>query len=181
MLTGATRIGVELAVAILTVLFHYHSSRTSPSTHKCSKKVGCAVPIEVSMVGNSQRKSELGYSFPFYSKTDMTSEVLEPLSSNANEEKLENVVIVAENIEDVYTEFVSKIILDVSHDLLKVASNLETKKFSRGLEILDLLFLPNMPDVISAASLFNKEENDNTIWEFVDLLKRNLAAFGLEL
>ena len=47
-------------------------------------------------------------------------------------------------------EFVSKIILDVSYDLFKVVSNLETKNYSRGLDILDLLSLANMPDVISA-------------------------------
>lgn len=38
-----------------------------------------------------------------------------------------------------------------------------------------------MPDVTSAASAFDKEENDSTVTKFVDVLKRNLAAFGLEL
>lgn len=38
-----------------------------------------------------------------------------------------------------------------------------------------------MPDVTSAASVFDIEENDNTVTKFVDVLKRNLAAFGLEL
>lgn len=132
------------------------------------------------MVGNTQEKIELGYSFPFSSKTDTTAKEVEPLSSNANEDT-ENVVILAETIEDVYTGFVSKIILEVSNDLFKVASNLETKKCSRGLEILDLLFLANMPDVTSAASVFDIDENDNTVTKFVDELKRNLAAFGLEL
>ena len=56
----------------------------------------------------------------------MTAEEFEPLSSNANEDT-GNIVIVAESIEDVYTEFLSKIIVEVSNDLFKVASNLETK------------------------------------------------------
>ena len=60
------------------------------------------------MVGNTQEKIELGYSFPFSLKRDMTAEEFEPLSSNANEDT-GNIVIVAENIEDVYTEFLSKI------------------------------------------------------------------------
>ena len=37
MITGATRISVELAVTILTVLFYYHSSRTSPGKHTARK------------------------------------------------------------------------------------------------------------------------------------------------
>ena len=52
MLTGATRISVELAVAILTLLFHYHTSRTSPANHQCNSKVRCAVPIEAHMTGS---------------------------------------------------------------------------------------------------------------------------------
>ena len=74
MLTGATRIGVELAVAILMVLFHYHSSCMSPSTHKCNKKVGCGVPIEANMDGTGQMNSELDCSFPFSSITDIMTE-----------------------------------------------------------------------------------------------------------
>ena len=37
-----------------------------------------------------------------------------------------------------------------------------------------------MPDVTSAASVFAKEENDSTKTKFVEVLKRNLPAFGLE-
>ena len=89
----------------------------------------------------------------------------------------------AENIEDVYTELVSKMILDVSHDLLiiKVISNLEKKTYSRGLEVIDLLAMANMPDAIGTASVFDKEEDDNTIKGYVDVLNRNLAAFDLEI
>lgn len=182
MLTGATRISVELAVAILTLLFHYHTSRTSPSTHQCNSKVGCAVPIEAHMNGTSTELS-MEYIFPFSSITEETTKqgttATEPASSNV--ECTDNVIFIAENIEDVYTEFVSKMILDVSYDLFKVISNLEKKTYSRGLDVLDLLALANMPDVISTASIFDKEEDDNAIQGYVDVLKRNLAAFGLEI
>ena len=73
MLTGATRISVELAVAILTLLFHYHSSRTSPATHQCNSKVGCAVPIEAHMNGSSTERS-MEYTFPFSSIMEETTE-----------------------------------------------------------------------------------------------------------
>ena len=72
-------------------------------------------------------------------------------------------------------------ILDVSYDLFKVISNLEKKSYSRGLEVLDLLAMANMPDAISTASVFDKEEDDNTIKGYVDVLNRNLAAFDLEI
>ena len=72
-------------------------------------------------------------------------------------------------------------ILDVSYDLFNVISNLEKKTYSRGLEVLDLLAMANMPDAISTASSFDKEEDDNIIKGYVDVLKRNLAAFDLEI
>lgn len=38
-----------------------------------------------------------------------------------------------------------------------------------------------MPDAISADNIFEKEEDDNAIRGYVDVLKRNLAAFDLEI
>ena len=41
--------------------------------------------------------------------------------------------------------------------------------------------MANMPDVINTASVFDKEENNSIIREYLDVLRRNLAAFGLEI
>ena len=38
-----------------------------------------------------------------------------------------------------------------------------------------------MPDVISNASVIDKEEDDSIMREYLDVLRRNLAAFGLEI
>lgn len=72
-------------------------------------------------------------------------------------------------------------IFDVSYDLFKVISNLEKKTYSRGLKVLDLLALANLPDAISSTCISDKEEDDNAIQGYVNVLKRNLAAFGLEI
>ena len=46
LLSGATRISVELAVALLTVLFYYHSKRAvSKTKHRCSSKIQSVPPI----------------------------------------------------------------------------------------------------------------------------------------
>ena len=126
----------------------------------------------------------MGYTFPFSSITEETTEkgttATEPACSKG--ESSDKVIFIAENIEDVYTEFVSKMILDVSYDLFKVISNLEKKTYSRGLEVLDLLALANLPDVISTACIFDKDEDDIAVHVYVNVLTRNLAAaFGLEI
>ena len=58
---------------------------------------------------------------------------------------------------------------------------MEKKTYSRGLEVLDLLALANLPDVISTACIFDKDEDDIAVQGYVNVLKRNLAAFGLEI
>ena len=92
----------------------------------------------------------------------------------------DNIIFVADNIEDVHTEYVSKVILDASNELFKVVTNLEKKNLNRGLKTLDLLALANMPDALSDSSMF-LQEDDVTITGFVDVLNRNLAAFDLEI
>ena len=179
MLTGATRISVELAVAILTVLFYYHSSRTAAAKHESNSKVGCAVPIEACT--RKLTEEENSYSFPFaaasnvLNKQDQVNDIAQHTISNDD-----NVIFIAENIEDVYTEFISKVILDASNELFKVITNLEKKNLNRGLKTLDLLALVNMPDVLSDSSLF-LQEDDRTVDGFVEVLNRNLAAFDLEI
>ena len=179
MITGATRISVELAVAILTVLFYYHSSRTSPAKHECNSKVACAVPIEACI--RKSTEEEISYSFPFAA----ASNVLDTHDKDNNIStqtisKDDNIIFVAENIEDVYTEFVSKLILDASDELFKVVTNLEEKNLNRGLNTLDLLALANMPDLLGDSSMFIQED-DTTVNGFVGVLNRNLAAFDLEI
>ena len=161
MITGATRISVELAVAILTVLFYYDSSRTAAAKHECNSKVGCAVPIEACT--RKSTEEENSYSFPFAAASnvlnthDQVNDITQHTISNDD-----NVIFIAENIEDVYTEFVSKVILN------------------RGFKTLDLLALVNMPDVLSDSSMF-VQEDDTTVDGFVEVLNRNLAAFDLEI
>ena len=135
------------------------------------------------MNGSSTERS-IEYTFPFSSikeeTTDQGTTATEPASSNV--ESSDKVIFIAENIDDVYTEFVSKMILDVSYDLFKVTSNLEKKTYSRGLEVLDLLALANLSDAISSACIFDKDEDDHIVQGYVNVLKRNqLAAFGLEI
>ena len=179
MITGATRISVELAVAILTVLFYYHSSRTAAAKHECNSKVGCAVPIEACT--RKSTEEENSYSFPFAAASnvlnthDQVNDITQHTISNDD-----NVIFIAENIEDVYTEFVSKVILDAANELFKVITNLEKKNLNRGFKTLDLLALVNMPDVLSDSSMF-VQEDDTTVDGFVEVLNRNLAAFDLEI
>jgi len=47
-ISGATRISVELAIALLTVLFYHHNQKISAEKHYCSSKVKPVAPVDTS-------------------------------------------------------------------------------------------------------------------------------------
>ena len=65
LLSGATRISVELTVAILTVLFCHHNSRTLRTKHKCNSRIGCALPIEVHAAKMEDKDESTSFLPPF--------------------------------------------------------------------------------------------------------------------
>lgn len=71
----------------------------------------------------------------------------------------QDTTVVAEEIEDVQTEFVSRVILY----MYEVITNLEAKKHSRAFEASDIQEMINMPDFISFQSLFDAHEDDISI------------------
>ena len=75
----------------------------------------------------------------------------------------QDTTVVAGEIEDVHTEFVSRVILDASSDMYEVITNLEAKKHSRAFEASDIQKMINMPDFISFQSLFDAHEDDISI------------------
>ena len=181
MLSGATRISVELAVAILTVLFYHHSSRTLLKKHKCNSRIGCTVPIDAH-AAETKDKEDLHISFPFKTNEEVSSMQEGTLTSSMGfSDHPSDTIIVAEEIEDVHTEFVSRIILDASYDIYEFIANLEARNHSRAFEALDLLGMVNMPEVITVQNMFNRQDDDVTIKSYLSVLERNLAAYNLEI
>ena len=94
----------------------------------------------------------------------------------------QDTIVVAEEIEGVHTEFVSRVILDASSDMYEVIKNLEAKKHNRAFEASDILEMINMPDFISVQNMFDAHKDDIRIkCRNQSILQRNLAAFGLEI
>lgn len=50
LITGATRISVELAIALLTILFYHHNRKISEEKHTCSTRVTPVAPVDISNV-----------------------------------------------------------------------------------------------------------------------------------
>lgn len=48
MISGATRLSVELAIALLTILFYHHNKKILAEKHCCSSKVKPVAPVNTS-------------------------------------------------------------------------------------------------------------------------------------
>lgn len=117
LLTGATRISIELAVALLTVLFYSISCKASFNMkHKCNAKVHCIQPAR----RNAASTGETMWS-PF--KTESLPVTVDTACQSGNEtsgnlgkrnESSSPELLIVEDINDLCTESVAQCILNVS-------------------------------------------------------------------
>ena len=57
LISGATRVSIELATALLTIIFYYHNKKASASNHSCNKRVKPVVPIDAAIYSENTRKT----------------------------------------------------------------------------------------------------------------------------
>ena len=48
-ISGATTLSVQLAIALLTLLFYHHNLKISAETHFCSSKIKPVAPVETNV------------------------------------------------------------------------------------------------------------------------------------
>ena len=66
MISGATTLSVQLAMALLTLLFYYHKQKISAEKHFCSSKIKPLAPVETNvtncnaLTGNAEFETESG-------------------------------------------------------------------------------------------------------------------------
>ena len=64
MISGATTLSVQLAIALLTLLFYHHNLKISAEKHFCSSKMKAVVPVETNvtncnaLTGNAKFETE---------------------------------------------------------------------------------------------------------------------------
>ena len=56
LISGATRISIELATALLRIIFYYHNKKASASNHLCNKRVKPVVPIDAAIYSKNTSK-----------------------------------------------------------------------------------------------------------------------------
>ena len=175
LLSGATRINIELAVALLTIIFYYHSKRvTSNRKHSCNSKIQCVPPVG----RHSNRSTDKGPTTwaPFKMKEKEEGPIEPRVSRDFNTESLVT-------IDDVCSEKVAEGILKAAEGIYEIISTFKENVFNRSFNADDLLLLNNMPTSLTMCYTEEIEDEDDqcdpTVIEHVQALSRNLGGFNL--
>ena len=181
LITGATTISVEIAIALLTVFFYYHNQKITSSTHSCNKRITPPVPIEAgkhpgeknNFIGARETKdcshlkvTENRDKFPLPSNVPNRGEIGDggPF------------VVMADRIEDVCNAAVAEI-LDTAKKMKDMIQNIDNKNNNRSFNSLDLIYLSYFDNVLALEddAIFD----DPTMNSHEQILERQLAGFGL--
>ena len=180
LLSGATRITIELAVAILMILFYNHSKRVSCNRkHICNARVQCV----------SESTKEVNEWHPFqvnpYSENDSSHD-----QAHKNDQLTKDVIngsdevlVVADKIEDVCSETVAQGILQAAISNHLILKNFTKGKFNRSFNSADLFLLANTNGLtMHHASMEDEDDNsDPTVRDHLTSLSRNLSGFHLQI
>ena len=176
LISGATRISTELAIALLIILLHYHTKKASSSYHLCNNRIKPIIPVDASndyKEPSSESKSK---------NAACTSTVQEKGSDqphNASGALDKVIVVMADNIEDVCNEGIARVILKNAYNLKETIEKTAEQSCSRSFNALDMLGISKMSNVLCIED--NNYEQDPTINSHMMNLERQLAGFGLKI
>ena len=120
LLTGATRISIELAVALLAVLFYSISCKASSNMyHKCNAKVHCIQPARRNVVitGESMWSPFKTESSPITDDAACQSGTFGKRNESSSPE-----LLIAEDINDVCTETEAQCVLKCEMAVIRLAN-----------------------------------------------------------
>lgn len=176
LITGSTRISVQLAIALLTILFYYHSSKSSAVHHVGNSRVAPLVPIayidnigkDVDPFPHCRRSNDLTWAKTEEIRDDPVSEAV-----------LNPEIVMTETITDLCTDYVAGTIINVAFNLQGIINNVGAQSRNRAFNSINLLQLSKLSNLLSFDD--TAEIDDPNINTHTEDLKRHLAGFGLEI
>ena len=181
LITGATTISVEVAIALLTVFFYYHNKKITSLPHSCNKRIRPPVPIEAIRCPGEKPDCTGAQ------ETDCSH-----LKATENKEKStfqssvgkrgiisdgEPFMVMADHIDDICNETVAGSILNAATKLQEMIENIDKKNNDRSFNALDLIYLSSFTDALALDG--DTVVEDPTINSHLQILERQLAGFGL--
>ena len=186
LISGATRISVQLAIALLTTLFFYHNKKITAEKHICSTRVKPVAPDDVS--GFHGCPSTMTENVPFHKQDEGASVAKQAESSQSpihphkeiNENQTEEpLIIMAENVEDLCQDSVAAAIITEMFNVKDLIEKVDKKSCDRSFNALDILHFNKMTKLLNVEDTIDSA--DPTVHSNNETLQRHLAKFNLQL
>ena len=177
LITGATRISTELAIALLSILLHYHTKKASSSYHLCNNRIKPIIPVDASN-DNKEPFAESKSKYAAFTSTVQEKRSDQPLNPSCALDQV--IVVMADNIDDVCDEAIAGVILKNAYNLKETIEKTAEQSCSRSFNALDMLSISKMSDVLCIEDN-NYHEQEPTINSHMMNLERQLAGFGLKI
>ena len=160
MISGATRLSVELAtvcIALLTVLFYHHNQKILAENHCCSSEVKSVAPVDTSETASllcPDKSVPLKAGAKGEGSNDMES-----IGSPVYSSFLANpVIVMAKNINDLCQESVAAAIISATSNLQELVQNVVERCSDRSFDALDIIYLNRMTKLVCTE---HNEDSDN--------------------
>ena len=172
-----TQISTELAIALLTILLHYHTKKASSSYHLSNIRIKPIIPVDAT----NDYKEPLSESKA--KNVACTSTVQEKGSDQPHKASgaLNKVIVMmADIIEDVCNEAIAGVILENGYNLKKAIEKTAEQRSSRSFNALDMLGISKMSDVLCREHK-NYEQEPTMNSHMMNLQRQLPAGFGLKI
>ena len=129
MISGATSLSVQLAIALLTFLFYNHNLKISAEKHFCSKKIKPVAPVD-----DKVRQPQ------FLTELDLEDGKIFQISENSFASS-NPFVIMVETIEDLCQESIAAALINATYNLSEMIKKVKEKNNDRSFNALDIVHL----------------------------------------
>lgn len=184
LISGATRISVELAIALLTILFYHHNKKISAEKHMCSTKIKPVAPDDANAINESQ--TVMSKNVPFRKGISTSKEgeparcSVDPNREVSHSQSSDPLIVMADCIEDLCQESVAGAIITEMLNVRELIENVNRRSCDRSFNALDFLHLNKMSKLLNVEDSI-MDTDDPTINSNEQTLQRHLAKFNLEL
>ena len=150
MISGATTLSVQLATALLTLLFYHHNLKISAEKHFCSSKIKPVAPVETNvtncnaLTGNAEFETESVDDKvrqpQFSTELDIEDGKIFQISENSFASS-NPFVIMVETIEDLCQESIAAALISATYNLSEMIKKVKEKNKDRSFNALDIVHL----------------------------------------
>ncbi|PFX11080.1 hypothetical protein AWC38_SpisGene25459, partial [Stylophora pistillata] len=178
LLCGTSVVGPELAIAILTVLFHYMNTKRKGEKHVKNHRVVPDVPLENDQAANdktTKTNDDNLLNDLVKSNATINAEKVSPVSWFQQDDEL---ILMADDISHLLSDAVAKRILNITNQLYSLLEKISNTVKDRSADFFDSLFLQNITQ--NSLTSENKQGMENANNHRFNL-SRNLPSFGLTI